>query len=303
MDIDAVLKKLTQKIDGGRIKENEPMKNHTSFRVGGAARVLILPESKQEILYALNCCREHGVHFFIMGKGSNLIVRDSGYNGVIIKLGDHYNRIAVNEENIIADAGALLSMIASAASENCLEGIEFASGIPGTLGGAVAMNAGAYGGEMSHIVKKAEVIDQDGRIIEIYNKDMNFGYRRSIIQEKCYVVLEAELALKKGDGYKIKGKIKELTARRNEKQPVNFPSAGSIFKRPEGFFAGRLIEEAGLKGLALGGARVSPLHAGFIVNEGNATAADILGLIDIIREIVLDKSGVLLETEVKVIGD
>lgn len=303
MNIDEVYERLIKNIDKSRVKRDELMRDHTSFKVGGKAKILVFPQTAEDIIAAVKCCKESGQNYYIMGKGSNIIVKDSGYNGVIIKLGDHYNRITVNGDQVRADSGALLSMIASTAFDHSLEGIEFASGIPGTVGGAVTMNAGAYGGEMSLIVEQVRVISQVGEIITIGNKDMNFGYRHSVIQEKAYIVVGVDLKLRNGNKEEIKKKTKELTARRNEKQPVNFPSAGSIFKRPEGYFAGKLIEDAGLKGLALGGARVSPLHAGFIVNEGNAKAEDILSLIEIIKQTVLDKNGVQLETEVKVIGD
>lgn len=301
MDILKILNPLTECIDENRIYQNVSMKEHTSFKVGGEAKLLVLPKSIEEIIFAISVCKEHKVKYYVMGNGSNLIVRDEGYNGVIIKLCDCFNDITVQDDRIIAQSGALLSVVASKAYQNILTGLEFASGIPGTVGGAIVMNAGAYGGEMSQITEKVTALDKNGYIKDFFYDEIKFGYRHTIFHEEPFIILEICMKLEKGEQATIKQITKTLTEKRTTKQPLNYPSAGSIFKRPEGHYAGQLIEEAGLKGLAIGGARVSPLHAGFIINEGDATCEDILNLIVIIRSTVYEKFGVRLETEVKVL--
>ena len=291
------------RIDAQRLLKNAPMKEYTSFKVGGAVKLLIFPESIDELTYAISVCKENEAQYYIMGKGSNLIVKENGYDGIIIKLSDYFNKILVKDDLIIAQSGALMSSLASKALQHSLSGLEFASGIPGTVGGAVVMNAGAYGGEMSHITHKVKAIDASGSEREFLNTELNFGYRDSIFHHQPYVVLEVCLKLIKGEEKVIKNQMKELADKRNSKQPMNYPSAGSIFKRPQGHYASKLIEDAGLKGLSIGGARVSPLHAGFIINEGNATSQDILDLIAIIQSTVQDKFNILLEPEVKIIGN
>lgn len=277
------------------------MKEHTSFKVGGNARYLVRPKSIGEIVFTVSCCKEHNINYFIMGKGSNLIVSDDGYDGVIIKLGEYFNEVLVEEDTLWAQSGALMSIVAAKALQNTLGGLEFASGIPGTVGGAVTMNAGAYGGEMSQITESVKVMDEKGSILQLNRKELDFGYRQSIFQKSPYLILEVEMKLDKGSYEDIRNTMKEMTEKRMQKQPLNFPSAGSVFKRPEGHFAGKLIEDAGLKGLSVGGARVSPLHAGFIINEGNATAQDIINLIAIVKNTVYEKFGVMLQQEVKIL--
>lgn len=294
--------RLTECVDESRILKDVSMKEHTSFKVGGNARYLVLPETIGEIVFTVSVCKEHNIKYYIMGKGSNLIVTDDGYDGVIIKLGEYFNEVTVGENTIYAQSGALMSIVAAKALQNTLEGLEFGSGIPGTVGGAVAMNAGAYGGEMSQITESVKVMDEKGIVQRLNKKQLNFGYRQSIFQNAQYLILEVEMKLNKGQYENIRSAMKEMTEKRMQKQPLNYPSAGSVFKRPEGHYAGKLIEDAGLKGLSVGGARVSPLHAGFIINEGNATSQDIINLIAIVKNTVYEKFGIMLKEEVKILG-
>lgn len=302
MDLDKFKNNLSEILspDTG-IKYNEPMKNHTSFKVGGPADVLVIPKNSDDISKVIKLSRENGIDCFIMGNGSNLIVRDGGYRGVIIKLTE-LNHIHVEGTNIIAQAGALLSAVSNEALNHSLKGMEFASGIPGTVGGAVTMNAGAYGPEMKDIVLWAKVTDRDGNVFKLSNEELELGYRDSIIQRKNYVVLEACFGLEKGEAEKIKARMDELNKRRADRQPLTYPSAGSTFKRPNGYFAAQLIDESGLKGTRSGGAMVSEKHAGFIINYDNATAADILNLIKIVQDRVRERYHVDMEPEVKIIG-
>jgi UDP-N-acetylmuramate dehydrogenase len=283
------------------IKYNEPMKNHTSFKVGGPADVFIIPKRSEDISRVIKLSCENGMNCFIMGNGSNLIVRDGGYRGVIIKL-TSLKHIHVEGTNIIAQAGALLSAVSSEAMNNSLKGMEFASGIPGTVGGAVAMNAGAYGPEIKDIILWANVADREGNILKLSKEELELGYRDSIIQRKNYVVLEACFGLEEGEAEKVKARMDELNKRRADRQPLTYPSAGSTFKRPNGYFAAQLIDESGLKGTSSGGAMVSEKHAGFIINYDNATAADILNLIEIVQNKVRERYHVDMEPEVKIIG-
>lgn len=279
------------------------MKDYTSFKVGGEAKLLVFPRSIGELVFAVSVCKSFDTPYYIIGNGTNLIVKDKGYDGVIIQLAEQFNEISANDNCITAQAGALMSNIASKALEHSLSGLEFASGIPGTIGGAVVMNAGAYGGEMSQITEKVTALDHLENIVTFSKDDLNFSYRNSIFQEKQYTVLEIEMALEKKDYADIKNKMNELKERRTSKQPLNYPSAGSVFKRPEGHYAGKLIEDAGLKGLSVGDARVSPRHAGFIVNEGKAKSEDIINLIAVIQNTVYEKYNVKLEPEIKILGD
>jgi len=294
---------LSTKIDNNRLIENASMKDHTSFKVGGISKLLVLPENIDEIKNCIDICKENNIEYFIMGNGSNLIIKDTGFNGVIIKLSNNYKAIEVHDEEIIASAGTLMSSIASKALHNSLAGFEFASGIPGTIGGAVVMNAGAYGKEIKDIVEKIDVIDDSGEIKNYHNSELDFNYRHSKIQDSKETIIRVYLKLEKGNKENIADEMKALTKRRNEKQPIEYPSAGSVFKRPKGHYAGQLIQDSGLKGLTLGGAKVSPKHAGFIVNQGDATAEDIINLIQVVKKTVFDKFGVMLETEVRIIGD
>ncbi len=285
------------------VRTSEPMSGHTTFRTGGPADYFVTPPGKDTFVKLLSYIRQTEKEYLILGKGSNLLVGDGGYRGTVIDTSVYMNSVSIDGEIISAEAGAGLGTAASLAAEASLTGMEFASGIPGTIGGAVFMNAGAYGGEMSQIVTSVEIIGPSGDILYIPGSDMGFGYRTSIAQIKNLPIISAEMKLKRGDREEIKARIKELGMERAKKQPLDYPSAGSTFKRPEGYFAGKLISDAGFSGLAVGGAQVSPKHNGFIINTGNATSADILKLIDEVREKVRSGSGVELTPEVRIIGD
>lgn len=282
---------------------NEPMNMHTTFRAGGPAKYLVKPALTAHIVNTISLCRKWNMDYVVLGNGSNVLVSDEGFDGVIILLSDDFADIEIEDCVITAKAGAMLSRVASNAARNSLTGMEFAAGIPGSVGGACVMNAGAYGGEIKDIILSAQVIDEDGRIFTLTKDEMNLSYRSSIFSEKKYIVVQAVFELKKGNEAEIYSVMKELAEKRREKQPLEYPSAGSTFKRPEGYFAGALIEEAGLKGRGVGGAKVSEKHAGFIVNYENATAADIKNTIDMVKEKVKNNSGVDLECEVKLIGN
>ena len=285
------------------VYRNEPMKRHTTFRIGGPADYYLCPHSAKEIQKVVEICREEKLPYFILGNGSNLLVSDQGYRGVVIQLWKNVSDIRVEGCLIHAKAGASLAKIASEALEEGLTGMEFAAGIPGTLGGAVVMNAGAYGGEMKDILKEVLVMDQQGRIFTLEKKDLKLGYRTSAVKEKGYIVLAAVLELRPGDREEIRKLMEDLKQKRVEKQPLDLPSAGSTFKRPEGYFAGKLIMDAGLRGFSVGGAQVSEKHCGFIVNTGGASASDVLTLIREVQKRVREKFGVELETEVKFLGE
>lgn len=285
------------------VRVSEPMSRHTSFRVGGPADILVTPRKKEEILSIMDLSKTENIPIYIMGNGSNLIVKDKGIRGIVLKLFDNYNSFSVEGEVIRAQAGLLLSKLSNVALENGLSGLEFASGIPGTVGGAVVMNAGAYGGEMKDVVIKTEYIDKEGNIKTVEGDMHRFGYRTSFVQEVNGVILSSEMRLRSASKSEIKALMDDLTKKRVEKQPLKMPSAGSVFKRPEGYFAGKLIEDCGLRGYKIGGAQVSELHCGFIVNAGNASANDIIKLIDYIKDTVKANFGVLLHTEVKILGE
>jgi len=285
------------------VKLDEPMKNHTSFKVGGPADIFVTPISFLQLSQIIKFCKSENVPVFVMGNGTNLIVRDKGIRGVVIKIYDNLNEFTVKDDIITACAGVLLSEISKVAYENGLSGLEFASGIPGTLGGAVAMNAGAYGGEMKDVVVETEFMDSDGEIKVIRNDEHQFGYRTSFILKNSGIVIKSSMKLKKGNKEEIKALMDDLTQRRQDKQPLEMPSAGSVFKRPEGYFAGKLIEDCGLRGYRIGGAEVSGKHCGFIVNIGNAKAKDILDLIEHIQNTVKMKFGVEMQTEVRIVGE
>lgn len=279
-----------------KISENELMSNHTSFKIGGPAKLFLEAFSRDAVIKALNILKSDGIAPLIIGNGSNLLVSDNGYDGVVLKLS--CNKITVNGNSIYAEAGALLSSIASVAQKNSLQGFEFAHGIPGTLGGAIVMNAGAYGGEICSVLKKSEYASDNG-IFEIPNEDHFFGYRASIYkQHPEYTVLSGTIELNHGDSESISAKMRELAEKRRDKQPLEYPSAGSVFKRPAGYFAGALIEQCGLKGYSIGGAEVSKKHAGFIINRGGATADDVKKLVAHIQNTVLKETGVSLECEI-----
>lgn len=299
--METLIKELEQK--NITLLKQEPMKKHTSFRIGGNADIYISPKSSEEIQSILFLAKKYDVPVTVMGNGSNLLVSDKGIRGIVIQIGEDMSTILVKGEKITAQAGALLKTIGEKALQSSLEGFAFAGGIPGSLGGAVCMNAGAYGGEIKDILVEAEVLTEDLQIKKLSTQQLQFSYRHSIIPEKGYIVLSATFLLKKGNQKEIAQKMTELAQQRREKQPLNFPSAGSIFKRPQGYFAGKLITDAGLKGYSIGDAQVSQKHGGFIVNKGNATCADVLALIEHCQKTVFEKFGVMLETEVKMIGE
>jgi len=303
MNICEVYRELASVIPEGQLLKDVPMKDHTSFRIGGPADLMVLPSEVEHIRHALKVCQKWNVPFMVMGNGSNLLVRDKGIRGVVIKIASTFNGVWIEGCCIRAQSGALLSAICKKALQAELKGLEFASGIPGTLGGAIVMNAGAYGGEIKDVVARARVMDTEGNELCLSNAELEFGYRTSYVQKKRLIVLEAELALSPGRYEDIKAVMADLTRRRQEKQPLSLPSAGSVFMRPPGYFAGRLIEDSGLKGYRVGDAQVSEKHAGFIVNLGNATANDVLVLIEVIRQRVKEKYGVELTPEIKVVGE
>ena len=290
-------------IDKERVLLDEPMKQHTTFRVGGNADYFVIPQSAEEVKNIVALCKEADMPYYILGNGSNLLVGDKGYRGVIIQIYKEMNHIRIEDDKVFAQAGALVSRVGTATLEAELTGFEFAAGIPGTVGGAVVMNAGAYGGEMKDIIASATVLTQDGDIITINKEDLELGYRTSVIAKKGYVVLEAEYQLQKGDKEAIRARMDELKVQRVTKQPLEYPSAGSTFKRPEGYFAGKLIQDAGLRGFQVGGAEVSEKHCGFVINKDQATAADIQELMRQVSDKVMQEFGVKLEPEVKTLGE
>ena len=294
---------LQKAVPGLCLRIDEPMCNHTSFRIGGPADLMILPNSIGELQQALRFLNGQKVPVYIMGNGSNLLVRDGGFRGVIIKLADNFSRIVVEGTKLRAQVGASLAKLASAAWQAGLGGLEFASGFPGTLGGAIAMNAGAYGGEMADVIREVTCCDLEGGLYHFSLEELELGYRTSRVRSQGYVALEALLQLVPEDQAVIKAKMHELNQRRREKQPLNIPSAGSTFKRPPGYYAGKLIDEAGLRGFTHGRAQVADLHCGFVVNLGGATAKEVLELIDMVRQRVWEKFRVKLELEVQVIGE
>ena len=298
-----VIEKFWNLLGKDRVLVDEPMKSHTTFRIGGPADFFLLPSTVDEVRGILEICREEELPYFILGNGSNLLVSDKGYRGVIIQLYRNFSNISVEGNEICASSGALLSQIAAAARNASLTGFEFAGGIPGTLGGAVFMNAGAYGGELKDVLKEAVVMTEQGEILTLPVEKLDMGYRTSRIKKAGYLVLEARLVLEQGDMDKIRDITKDLTEKRVSKQPLEYPSAGSTFKRPEGYFAGKLIMDAGLRGYQVGDAQVSEKHCGFVINKGNATAADVLTLIENVREKVQEQFGVTLEPEVKFLGE
>lgn len=283
-----------------RLLLDEPMKLHTTFRIGGNADYFVKPESIEEIKALTECAKRHGIAYYVLGNGSNMLISDEGYRGMIIRLGEEFSAITMQDNDMISvQAGAKLSRIGNEAAAKGLTGFEFASGIPGTVGGAVVMNAGAYGGEIKDIIVSATVLTQEGNVVTLSNDELELGYRTSIIQKKGYIVLLAVFKLEKGDEAQIRSRMKELAEKRREKQPLEYPSAGSTFKRPEGFFAGKLIADAGLKGFKVGGAQVSEKHAGFVINTGSATACDVIELTDEVKRKIKQIYGVELELEVK----
>lgn len=295
---EAVIAGIEKFLPAEQILRQEPMNRHTTFRTGGPAELFLEIRSAAELQKLLTFFYESGTKYFVLGNGSNLLVDDSGYDGVILHIADGFREIRVAEEKITAQAGALLGRAASAALEHSLTGLEFAFGIPGSVGGAAVMNAGAYDGEMSQVVNLVRGFTADGREVEYQNKELEFGYRKSILKREKIVVTEVEFKLSGGIRKEISAKMADFTERRRTKQPLEYPSAGSTFKRPEGYFAGKLIMDAGLKGMRIGGAQVSEKHCGFIVNRGGATAADIRQLMEKVQITVREKFGVELEPEI-----
>ena len=282
---------------------DEPMKNHTTFRIGGPADIYVEPSSK-EMVSILNYLKEASVPYMVIGNGSNLLVSDEGIEGVVISLGKNFSNVSIDIENntITAEAGAMLSFVANRAADASLTGLEFASGIPGSIGGAVYMNAGAYGGEIKDILITAQILLDDGTIKDVSGEELDLSYRHSLLMEKGGIVIGAKLQLALGNQDEIKAAMEDIRQKRIDKQPLNFPSAGSTFKRPEGYFAGKLIDDAGLRGYTIGDAQVSEKHCGFVVNKGNATASDVLLLMKNVDEKVYSLFGVHLTPEVRIIG-
>lgn len=299
---DQFLTELQNVMGGSGIFMEEPMKKHTTFRVGGPADVLVQPD-ETALAAILALCRQYHVSYSFIGNGSNLLVGDKGIRGVVIEMTDPMGDIEVDGTKITAQAGAMLSKIANTAASNGLGGMEFAAGIPGSVGGAVVMNAGAYGGEMKDIIEKVYVLDENGAQLELDRDALDLGYRHSCIPEKKYIVTKVVLELVPRNEAEIRSEMKELNEKRAEKQPLQYPSAGSTFKRPEGYFAGKLIMDAGLRGYQVGGAQVSEKHCGFVINKGDATAADICQLMRDVSDKVQAQFGVVLEPEVKMIGE
>lgn len=298
MDINERLQKVCE-----GVRFHEPMKNHTTFRIGGSADIFCEPGNVEELKKILNILKEEKISYNIIGNGSDLLVKDNGIRGAVIKIGEKMSDIKVCGSRIYVQSGALLSKTANAALKHGLSGMECVSGIPASIGGAIYMNAGAYGGEMSQIVHSVTYITADGEIKTAVGEELGFGYRKSLFTDSDNIILYCELLLKEGDAEEIRKLMNEVGIKRKTKQPLNLPSAGSVFKRPEGYFAGKLIEDCGLKGFSVGGASVSELHAGFIVNNNNATAKDVIELIHHIQNEVYKKFGVMLEIEVKIIGE
>jgi len=296
------LKKLEEILDNNEILVDEPMRNHTYFEIGGTADIIAIPNTIEKLVSVIKLMKEEGVPLFLIGNGSNLLVKDGGIRGCVLKT-EAIRRISCDGERITAECGALLKDISDAALDASLGGFEFACGIPGTLGGAVFMNAGAYDGEMSFVLESARVLTRDLEVVTLKNGDLEMGYRTSAVKSNGYVVLEAVLKLTPGDREAIKAKIDDLTERRNERQPLEYPSAGSTFKRPPGYYAGKLIQDAGLKGYQIGGAQVSEKHSGFVINRDHASAKDVIDLINHIKKTVDSKFGVELNTEILIVGE
>lgn len=298
-----VFEKIKAEIVEGEVLKNEPMSLHTSFKTGGSADIFVSPGNINELKTVLSILKSENIPVYVIGNGSNLLVKDNGIRGAVIHIGKGFSHIEAYGDEIIAGAGCLLSEVAQKALENSLTGLEFASGIPGSFGGGMFMNAGAYDGEIKQVLKCAKVLDKELNVLDVQASDLELGYRTSAAEKKGYIFLEGVLKLNKGNFFDIKGKMMNLNAQRREKQPLSYPSAGSTFKRPAGYFAGKLISDSGLKGFSVGGAQVSEKHAGFVINKGNAKAEDILAVIKHCQKTVFDKYGVDLELEIKVLGE
>ncbi len=298
---------LKQAVGGQDVLCQEQMKEHTTFRVGGPAQYYVSVTKKEQLQKGILCCREYQVPYVVLGNGSNVLVSDAGISGVVFQMSAQFSALSYEEKQeqiyVTAEAGALLGRIGQAVYQEGLTGFEWAAGIPGTIGGAVYMNAGAYGGEMKDIVTSVTILDKDLTYKTLTVQELALGYRQSVLMKEEAYVVSVTFALQKGDKAAIKARMEELMHKRLEKQPLNYPSAGSTFKRPEGYFAGKLIEDAGLRGFRVGGAQVSEKHCGFVINEKNATAKDIYDLTNEVRDIVEDKFGVTLEREIRLLGE
>ena len=300
MEMKDFYEKLGNILPGECIKTNEPMSRHTTFRIGGPARYYVRPKTREQLARTAMLCRRENVSWYVVGHGSNLLAGDEGYDGVILST-EGLTQCQVEGEEMRAEAGLLLSRAAKEAARMSLGGFEFAAGIPGTVGGAVVMNVGAYGSELKDVLTWVRVLDTEGKILTLEAGELELGYRTSRIPSEGYVVLEAGFKLAAGDREAILGRMEELAAKRREKQPLDYPSAGSTFKRPAGHFAGKLIEDAGLRGFRVGGAQVSEKHCGFVINRKDATAADVMELCREVKRRVREQSGVELELEVKLL--
>ena len=298
-----MLEKLQKLLGEAKVRVQEPMASHTTFRIGGPADYFVMPETTEELAEVLKLCKEEKMPYFILGNGSNLLVGDQGFRGVVIQLYKNFDGLQIEGTKVTAKAGAMLIRVAKESGKAGLTGLEFASGIPGTIGGAMVMNAGAYGGEMKDVVTAVTVLTKDGKIKTLTGEEMKFRYRGSVVEDEGYIVLEAVMELKEGNLEEIQARIDELSVQRKTKQPIEYPSAGSTFKRPEGYFAGKLIQDAELRGYRVGGAQVSEKHCGFVINAGGATAADVIQLMKDVSDKVGAKFGVTLEPEVKRIGE
>ena len=295
--------KLIELLGSKNILQDEPLNKHTTYKIGGSADVFVTPPDIETLRLTISLCKEYGLPYYIIGNGSNLLFGDKGFRGVIIQIFHNISEVKVEDNCLFVEAGTLLSKVANIAMHNHLKNLEFASGIPGTFGGAVMMNAGAYGGEMKDVIESVRVIDRQGEVKTLELEELELGYRRSILMEKPYVVIDGILRLEKGNYQEIVDLMEEYKERRISKQPLDLPSAGSTFKRPEGYFAGKLVADSGLAGFQIGGARVSEKHCGFVVNVGDATAADVVALMEQVSHKVEEKFGVKLEPEVKLVGD
>lgn len=300
--ISKIVNQLKSKLCDSTILTNESMSRHTSFKIGGEADVLVMPRTVDDVRQILEVCRTEGCPLHIVGNGSNLLIGDDGLRGVVMKLAEDFSDVCIEGTMVTAQSGILLSALSSKVIERSLGGFEFASGIPGTVGGALFMNAGAYGGEMKDVVRSATVLTREGDVKTLSNENLEFGYRSSVIQREGHIVLEVVMELEEKPYQEIKRVVDDLTLKRTTKQPLELPSAGSTFKRPEGYFAGKLIDDAGLRGLRYGDAQISEKHCGFIVNRGKATSADVLMLISLVQKVVMDQFGVALEPEVRLFG-
>ena len=295
--------KLEEIVGKDKIKYNEKMSKYTTMKVGGPCDCIIFPDEISKIKDAIDFCKNKKIAFYVIGNGSNLLVKDEGIQGVVIKLGHRFGKIEIDGEYILAYAGATMPALSQLAKKNSLKGLEFACGIPGTVGGGVKMNAGAYGSQISDVLYEVTYMDEKEEIKTIKNKDCSFGYRKSIFTiNSNYVILSAKFKLKKGDIDEIENKMKENSIARRTKQPLEYPNFGSVFKRPEGYFVGKLVDDAGLRGYKIGGAQVSTKHTGFIVNVDNATCKDVLDLIGYVQTTVYNKFNVKLTPEVIIIG-